>query len=168
MKIIGLDLGHRGTREAEHWLAHLPAVPGLVACTHLVHGERPRVVITVAVADDETLPPLRSTPDGGALDAAVADHEAGRGGRAVIYPGVEKLTGELTVAELLAASAIGRVRLLGAAVTEPEPDTVVDTRDFVRPQWMDGRLTLVATPAPAGRIAPFEVPNPTPCCGAEH
>jgi hypothetical protein len=27
--------------------------------------------------------------------------------------------------------------------------------------------TLVAAPAPGGRIAPFEVPDPTPCC-ADH
>jgi hypothetical protein len=169
MNLTGLDLGHAGTRAAEHWLADLPPVPGLVACTHLVHGERPRVVITIAVPDGVEVPPLPSTPDdSGALDAAVADHAAGWAGRAVIYPGVSHLTGYLTVAELLAGSAISRIRLLGAADTEPDSDTIVDTRDFVRPQWMDGRLTLVATPAPAGRIAPFEVPNPTPCCGGEH
>ncbi len=67
---------------------------------------------------------------------------------------------------LLDRSAIGAVRVIGGAAVIPEPDTLVDTRDFVRPQWMDGVLTLVATPAPGGRIAPFEVPNPTPCCAA--
>jgi hypothetical protein len=28
-------------------------------------------------------------------------------------------------------------------------------------------MTLLAMPAPGGRIAPAEVPNPTPCC-ADH
>jgi hypothetical protein len=41
---------------------------------------------------------------------------------------------------------------------------VVDTRGFVRPEWRDGRLTLIAAPAGLGRIAPFEVPDPTLCC----
>ena len=47
MTVTGLDLGHRSTCEAEHWLANLPPVPGLVACTHLVHDGRPRVVLTL-------------------------------------------------------------------------------------------------------------------------
>lgn len=175
MNVLGLDLGHTTTVAAEHWLADLPPVPGLVACTHLVHHGRRRVVITLAApggVDASTLPP-RPVPgaphddDGAALDAA-RDHAAGRAGRAVIYPGIDALTGILSAADLLAKSAIQRIRLIGGVRPEVTPDTLVDTRDFVRPQWLDGELTLVATPAPAGRIAPFEVPNPTPCCGGGH
>jgi hypothetical protein len=176
--VIGLDLGHTGTVEAEHWLAELPPVPGLVACTHLVHSGQRRVVITLEVPDGSALPTLPPTPstldgkacgDGGvAALAAVDAHTAHRSGRAVRFPGSSELTGIMTVAELLARSAITRVRVIGGIATEPDPDTAIDTRDFVRPQWMDGRLTLVATPAPAGQIAPFEVPNPTPCCGGSH
>jgi hypothetical protein len=55
--------------------------------------------------------------------------------------------------------------MLGSS--DPAPDTLVDTRDFVRPEWRAGRLTLVTTPAPNGRIAPFEIPNPPQCC-ADH
>jgi hypothetical protein len=51
MNIVGLDLGHLTTVEAEHWLADVPPVPGLVACTHLVHGHRPGVVITLAAPE---------------------------------------------------------------------------------------------------------------------
>jgi hypothetical protein len=72
----------------------------------------------------------------------------------------------LTVTELLAASAVERVAVLGGP--DGRPDTLVNTRAFVRSQWLDGRLTLITTPAPNGRIAPFEVPNPTPCCGGHH
>jgi hypothetical protein len=175
MTVIGLDLGHRTTVAAEHWLAAMPPVPGLLACTHLVRGARPRVVITLAAPgglDTATLPPMPDPghDDGGegASLAAAADHAAGRAGRAVIFPGVLALTGTLTLADLLSHSAIERVHVLGGTTPDPAPETLVDTRDFVRPQWMDGRLTLVATPAPAGRIAPFEVPNPTPCCGGSH
>jgi hypothetical protein len=174
MSVYGLDLGHTTTVEAEHWLADLPPVPGLVACTHLVHHGRRRVVVTLAAPEGLDTVALRypaaSQPaeGDGAARAAADDHAAGRAGRAVIYPGVERLVGVLSVADLLAGSAIRRVKLIGSADPTVAPGTLVDTRDFVRPQWMDGELTLVATPAPAGRIAPFEVPNPTPCCGGSH
>jgi hypothetical protein len=157
--VRGFDLGHRDTVAAEHWLAAMPGGPGLVACTHFVSGERPRVVITLAGIDLTFFPP---PADSGAADTAAENHASGHGGRAVVFPGVRDLTGTLTVAALLAASAIDDVRVIGGPPATPE--TLVDTRDFVRPQWENGRLVLVATPAPGGRIAPFEVPNPTPCC----
>ena len=173
MTVLALDLGHTTVTDAEHWLAALLPVPGLVACTHLVHGQHARVVLTLAAPvplDVAALPPAAQhptvPPDGAALAAAQA-HATGVAGRAVLFPGVERLTGVLPVAELLAHSAIERVLVLGGTPV-PEPTALVDTRDFVRPQWMDGVLTLVATPAPGGRIAPFEVPHPTPCCGGAH
>ncbi|MFD0817483.1 hypothetical protein ACFQ0D_03925, partial [Micromonospora zhanjiangensis] len=95
---------------------------------------------------------------------AAAHHAAGHAGRAVWFPGVRELTGVLPVATLLAVSAIDQVAVLGGPPAGP--DTLLDTRDFVRPQYCDGRLVLTATPAPGGLIAPFEVPNPTPCCAA--
>jgi hypothetical protein len=66
---------------------------------------------------------------------------------------------------LLATSAIDRVLVIGGPPVTPE--TPVRTRDFVRPEWRDGLLTLIVTPAAGGGVAPFEVPNPTPCC-ADH
>jgi len=86
----------------------------------------------------------------------------------VRYPGVERLVGSLPVAEVLSATAIERVVVMGLPDRPDAPgDTLLDTRAIVRPQWMDGRLTLVTMPAPDGHVAPFEVPNPTPCC-ADH
>ena len=158
MTVFGYDLGHRGTVEAEHWLTSLlsAAEGSPVACTHFVHGPDPRVVVTVAGA----LPFAPSETE--ATGAAVADHAAGRAGRAFLFPGVRSLTGTLPVATMLAESAIDDVVVLGGPPCTPE--TLIDTRDFVRPQYRDGRLVLMATPAPGGLIAPFEVPNPTPCC----
>jgi hypothetical protein len=165
MTVIGLDLGHTTTREAEHWLANLPPVPGLMACTHFVGG---RVVITVDGIDTNELPPHGVSSRTGEASAAASEHSTRRSGRVVIYPGVARLVGSLPVADMVAMSAIERVVVMGLpGRPEAEPRTIIDTRDFVRPQWMDGALTLVATPAPSGRIAPFEVPNPTPCC-ADH
>ncbi|MCW2540163.1 MAG: hypothetical protein JWN95_1888 [Frankiales bacterium] len=85
------------------------------------------------------------------------------GGRAVRFPGREALTGSLPIAAVLADSAIDRMTLLGGGTIAP--DWQLTTRDFVRPRWQQGDLVLAVMPAGSGTVAPFEVPNPTPCCG---
>jgi hypothetical protein len=88
----------------------------------------------------------------------------------VVYPGVDRLTGTVTVADLLGLTAIDRITVVGQPSTHaqgPDPATPVLTRDHVRPDWQDGQLTLVVLPAAGGVLAPFEVPDPTPCC-ADH
>jgi hypothetical protein len=87
------------------------------------------------------------------------------GGRAVVYPGVDGLIGEITVQSLLAGAAINRIVVL-AGQSEPAASDV-PTRGHVRPEGRDGLLTLAVMPAPDGAFVPFEVPNPTPCC-ADH
>ncbi|MFJ8577888.1 hypothetical protein [Micromonospora sp. NPDC093277] len=184
MRTVGLSLGHRTDEEAEHWLRDTVrplGLPGMVACTHLVREPWPHVAIslTVAKADVGRAGPGRGTSPAGrpswlpatpaelcaAAEYAATEHAALRSGRAVLFPGVERLTGAVTVGELLAASAIDQVILLGGEPADAED--LVLTRDFVRPQWRDRLLTLIVTPAGPGRVAPFEVPNPTPCC-ADH
>ncbi|MFD0502440.1 hypothetical protein ACFQ0G_04585 [Streptomyces chiangmaiensis] len=101
---------------------------------------------------------------------AAAEHADRQGGRAVVYAGAERLTGTVTVADVLALTAIDRITVVGAPLGDgdgPDPATPVLTRDHVRPEWRDGRLTLALVPAVGGALAPFEVPNPTPCC-ADH
>ncbi len=164
---IGLDLGHVDTAEAEHWLADHAAVlgvPGVVVCTHLVHGERPRVAMSVAGVEAGLLG--AGEPMGAVASAVVADHQARRSGRAVIYPGVEAMVGTVSVGDVLTRTPIERVTVLGGP--PPGVDKLIDTRDFVRPQFKGGLLTLITSPAPAGRLAPFEHPNPKPCCGVKH
>ncbi len=82
-------------------------------------------------------------------------------GRAVIFPGVDELTGSRTVEAVLAKSAIDRLLVIGGPPVGP--DTMLHSRNFVRPEWRDGMLTLIVTPVAGGGVAPFEVPNPTPC-----
>jgi hypothetical protein len=175
MRHLGLDLAHESDRVAEHWLYDLvqrlghPA--GVVACTHLTYQPMPHVAVSLALPDTAATPAaLAALPPvppvlRGAADRAAAQHAAGLGGRAVVFPGSDRLVGTLCVADVLAGSAVDRIVVLGGA--PPRPDTLVETRDHVRPLWQDGLLTLVTTPAAGGRIAPFEVPNPTPCC-ADH
>lgn len=167
---IGLDAGHGTVAQAEHWLdevleaAGLDIVDGVIGCTHLVRTPWPHVAVSLAVPGP--VPPI-GLPDvpqplTEAASRAAAEHATGRSGRASHYPGRQRLTGTMSVADIVAGSAIDAVVVLGSP--PPAPETVVETRDFIRPQWMEGTLTLVTTPAADGRIAPFEVPNPTPCC----
>ena len=170
--------------------------PGTVGCTHLVRtGERRGTAVSFALPEgtdphalweritgpaEGDAPPVLGAVLGGrthgspaAVSAAAlaADEHARRsGGRAVLYPGADRLTGTVTVAGLLGLSAVQQVVVVGAPRGRedgPDPATPVLTRDHVRPEWRDGRLTLALVPAVGGTLAPFEVPNPTPCC-ADH
>jgi len=85
--------------------------------------------------------------------------------RAVTFPGADALVGVVPISFVLANSAIDRILLLGGGPVSGEQE--LETRDFVRPQWMDGTLTLLVQPARDGRLVPFESPHPTPCC-ADH
>lgn len=100
----------------------------------------------------------------GARSAAAAA-SARTGGRAVHFPGIEALVGELSVEQILRSSAIERVSVL--AVGTAKPQQVVATRDHVRPTCIDGQLVLQVQPAAGRTLVPFEVARPTPCC-AEH
>jgi hypothetical protein len=84
------------------------------------------------------------------------------GARAVLFPGWETLTGVVTVAAVLAGSAIDRVVILGGLTAVPE--MLIDTGDFVRPIWRDGVLTLVTQFGRGGVLTPFEAQSQIPCC----
>ncbi|MFF5085179.1 hypothetical protein ACFY36_49765 [Actinoplanes sp. NPDC000266] len=152
--VAGVSLGHRTTAEADHWILSLDPPPSL-ACTHMVQSPFPHVAISVT-GEFETAAELQ-----GAADAA----SSGKFGRAVIFPGSDRLVGRLTVSEVLKISAIDRVEVLGSGVAA-ETD-ILDTRDFVRPQYRNGDLVLTTTPAVGGVLVPFETRDPTPCC-ADH
>ncbi|MFF7211405.1 hypothetical protein ACFZAU_12820 [Streptomyces sp. NPDC008238] len=103
-----------------------------------------------------------------AAAGAAAEAAARTAGRAVVYPGVDGLTGTVTVAELLDRTPITRLVVLGSPADErPAPSAEILTSGHVRPEWRAGELVLPLVPAVGGRLAPFEVPNPTPCC-ADH
>jgi hypothetical protein len=152
-RIVGVSLGHATLAEADHWIRSLTPPP-VLACTHLVSEPYPHVAVSLLTARRfDTAPELA-----GAASAA----EAGKFGRAVRYPGVERLTGALTVSEILQRSSIARVEVLGGGQAAPE--TIVETGDFVRPQFRNGELVLVTAPAAGGVLVPFETRDPTPCC----
>ncbi|KAA0941488.1 hypothetical protein [Streptomyces apricus] len=157
----------RDLRAADHLLHALAAELDLpedaFGCTHLVRDDRPRVVLSFAFPSEPLLGLARErlTAGGHAVSPGLPDAV----GRAVLYPGVAALTGTVTVAEVLARSAIDRVTVLGGG--DPAPEARLVTREHVRPLWQDGGLVLSAMPAVGGTLVPFEVPDPTPCC-ADH
>jgi hypothetical protein len=189
--VFGLDAGSRSLREADHLIQEQRDRLGLpdstIACTHFVRAARPHVAASFQLppaflleARWERLAELAALGIGVSWEShqigpvelstgaaeAVAELVDKRCGRAVVYPGVDRLVGEVTVDSLLEESAIDRVIVL-AGQGEPAPGAVVHTRDHVRPEWRDGQLTLITAPAPNGAFVPFEVPDPTPCC-ADH
>ncbi|MGW5655232.1 hypothetical protein [Streptomyces humi] len=186
--VIGVDAGSATLREADHLihelLAQLALTDGVFACTHLHRtDDRRGTAVSLDVPDPDAvwreLPAL--LPAGAGLVLADRVHGPGdavaaaRGaalappasGRAVVYPGVAHLTGTVTVADLLDRTAVERLVVLGAPAAELPPTAGVLTQDHVRPEWRDGVLTLALMPAAGGLLAPFEVPDPTPCC-ADH
>ncbi|WP_069763713.1 hypothetical protein [Streptomyces sp. LUP47B] len=166
--VLTVDAGIRDLRAADHLLHELVAELALpndvFGCTHLVRGDRPRVAVSLALPPSPLLRTARERLT--ARGHEVSDGAPDAIGRAVIYPGVESLTGTLTIMELLARSAIDRVAVLGAP-GQPDPNARIVTRSHVRPQWQDSALVLTAMPAAHGTLVPFEVPDPTPCC-ADH
>lgn len=166
--VLTVDAGLRNLRAADHLLhtlaAELALTEGVFGCTHLVRDNHPRVVLSLALPSTPLLRTVQERLTTGGYEVPTGAPDAV--GRAVIYPGVASLTGTLTIAELLARSAIDRVTVLGSP-GQPAPDTLLVTHRHVRPQWQDGELTLTAMPAAGGTLVPFEVPDPTPCC-ADH
>lgn len=166
--VVTVDAGLRDLRAADHLLRTLAAELDLpedgFGCTHLVRGERPRVVVSLAPGSRAELDDVRGRLTTQAYEVTEGAPDAV--GRAVLYPGAGLLRGTMAVEEVLSVSAIDRVTVLGGT-GRPRPDTALVTNDHVRPQWQSGELVLTAMPAVGGTLVPFEVPEPTPCC-ADH
>lgn len=179
--VLGLDAGTTTLREADHLIRDLMTTlalpPGTVACTHLIRTDTRRgTAVSLELPDAEAAAEAwqrlteTGTPLGNheAAAQAAAEHTARRSGRAVLFPGAEHLTGTIPLSDLLELTAIDRVIVVGATSGEaPAPVTPVHTQDHVRPEWREGQLVLALVPAPGNTLAPFEIPNPTPCC-ADH
>jgi hypothetical protein len=159
----------------------------MFACTHLVdgsgNGEEPgrHWAGSLEIADLALDLQVFAAALGGQVSVADTDGRRGgpeqwhrgalaaagqlrdrRGGRVVLFPGKERLVGVLAAEQVAVLSAV--TRLVGIADT-PTSDVALDTRDFVRPEFLDGDLVLRVRPfGPDGNVAPFEVRDPTPCC----
>ena len=192
--IIAVDADSRDTVEAEHLLHELlgPTSGPVVACTHVVAGDHPHVAVSITLTSDPTADlaaqvrewaaersigsaitwPGASGPElsgpsplvRGAYLAAV-ETALGSSGRLVRFPGSEHANGVMTAEELRERCGIDQVEALGGLPVED--DTLVDTRDFIRPIRRDGRVVLLVQPAAGGVLIPFEVEHQQKCC-ADH
>lgn len=186
--VVGLDVGSPNIPTAERWLhnvvATLGRTPTLIACTHAVSHPGPHVAVSLALAEPvaryrlprraaavvtrDDIPPVVANRDVGshlvrAAAQAAAEHAVKRAGRAVVYPGVERMTGTLQIEEVLANSAIERVTVIGElppGMAEPPMEAKLETREYIRPHWSCGKLTLLVRPASGGFLVPFEPPPP--------
>ena len=184
--VLGASALHARAADAERLLREaLGAVRAPVtACTHLVDTpwrheavsvsgdpatlavvadaiRRAEPAAAVVLGDREEGPVDRRA---GAREAAAARRER-TGGRAVHFPGIELIVGDVAVGDVLARTAVDRVE---SSHGEFAADAVVQTGGFVRPRYRDGELVLLVGHTDPHRLVPWEVPNPTPCCGEDH
>ena len=186
--VVGVDGGTQDRDSTEHLLYQAVATSPrqvTLACTHLVAVPTPHWAVSMVVAGS---PPAElelsrdlagsavtvvrlggrtaraaAGPWQAGADAA-ADQLLSGAGRAVVFAGQDRLPATVTVEDVLRLTAIGRV--LGVAGT-PTAGRVLHTRGYVRPHLLQGELVLHVRPYGAdSQLAPFEVPEPTPCCAA--
>jgi len=186
--VVGVDGGTQDRDSTEHLLYEaVAASPGQVtlACTHLVAVPAPHWAVSLVVAGpppaelelsrhlaDSAVTVIR--PDGATASAGAGPWQAGAdaaaaqllsgSGRAVVFEGQDRLPATVTVEDVMRLTAIERV--LGVAGT-PTAGRLLHTRGYVRPQLVEGELVLHVRPYGVdSQLAPFEVPEPTPCCAA--
>ena len=87
------------------------------------------------------------------------------GARLFRFPGSDGLPDELTVAALVATTAVEDVAALGG--TAVLADQVLRTQAFLRPVLTGGRVRLQVRPGAGATLLAFEQPRPTSCC-ADH
>jgi hypothetical protein len=189
--VLGVSALHSRCWDAEHLLADLLGAvdaSGLIACTHLVdwpwrheavsaHGPAPVLASLYAAATrrdgvaavllDADGATTSAGPDdrrAGAAQAA-AEHRGRAAGRAVHYPGQESLVGDVPVADVLAGTAIDAVL---SSHGEYAATAVLRTGGFIRPRFEGGRLVLHVGHEDPELLMPWEVAEPTPCCGQDH
>ena len=179
---VGIDAGQQVRSDLEDLLAraaaHCPQID--LACTHVVDAPEShwagslRVTAPLDVTTlGDVLGPAVTIVDGDGRSSGPAYRRTGardamsqlaqrRAGRAVLFPGQDRLVGDMAAEDVASLSAIDR--LVGLAGT-PTSGVRLATRDFVRPEFVDGELILRVRPYDADDVvAPFEVPHPTPCC----
>ena len=153
--VPGLDgPGLDGPRPPARTMALVEALAGLVPASGAVAATAPGLPDGISHGHD-------STALTGAW-VAVAAAATRTSGRLVHFPGEDVLTGRLTVAEVLAGSAVDEVVVVGGS--PHTRTTVVDTFDFVRPRLEAGRVRLLVQPGADGVVVPFEREHPHRCC----
>ena len=154
-----------------------------LVCTHVDRsGPAPRVGVSLRLTGEPAVPAAtrsalaralggpvvaEGTDDAeevtGPARTALLEAGAAAAGRVVRFPGQAEVSGRITVADLIAGTAIEQV--VGIAVEVAGTD-VVDTgpNGYLRPTFSGGQLTLLVERAAGGGIQPFEGENQHVCC----
>ncbi|KQS71494.1 hypothetical protein [Modestobacter sp. Leaf380] len=126
-------------------------------------GPDPRVTASWQVSpgpDDRTLPHRWALALGGAVLPTDAVPQEGR---VVRFPGGDDVPVRVTVADLVAGTAIDRVVGIGSPAL---PGDVVDSVDgHLRPVRHPDGVELLVDPAGPGTWRPVEISTPHECCG---
>ncbi len=178
---LGVDLGDAFAAEVDprgpldHHVLAAVAAAGVDADFVVIHMLGPLAPGTPAGwgVSVRSRGPLRSHPRARLLEAlqgtasvTVAALSAGaRSGRCVRFPGQGSVSGRVTVADLLARTAIDRVAASGAPVSCSD---VVETGGHLRPCFEAGRLALRVGPAASGMLVPTETAVRHECCADAH
>jgi len=189
--VLGVSALHARCGDAEHLLAELLAgvdSRGLVGCTHLVDAPWRHEALSVrgdgavladlfaaaacrdgvaaALLEGEQVTAVAGPDDRRAgAEQAAAEHRDRVAGRAVHYPGQETLVGDVPVTEVLAGTAIEAVTSTHGAYAA---GATLRTGGFVRPRYEDGALVLHVGHEDPALLMPWEIAEPTPCCGEDH
>ncbi len=171
--VVALDGGWTDLGAAEH--AALSVLDAMGAdgadatvCTHVLRlATENRYGVTIAASGALPAPAagafaVRAGPgDVGPLGRLAVDHAERTGGRAIRFPGQDRLRGRMAFADVVGLSAIDALQHTG---NPPNAGAALDTRSFVRPVFAYGALVLLTQPGLDGDVMPFEVENPTRCC----
>jgi hypothetical protein len=163
--LVALDGGWATTKEAEHAaheVARHAGLPVAEACTHFL-ADPNRVAVTLRLSGPVDAAALPGHWSGPAAEAVVGAHWRRRSGRAFEFRGMLDAPRRCTVAELIDATAVNAVLVLGGGAAPPEAD--IDTQEFLRPTYVDGALVLRVQPGRGGVLVPFEQEDQGPCCG---
>jgi hypothetical protein len=116
------------------------------------------------LADDSDGPSVEIGPSDfrSGARAAVEQARRGEGGRAVRFPGQDRLAAPLHVNEVPLVSS---VHALLPAAGVLAPDAVLDPGGYLRPRFVAGRLVLDVRPGPGGTVVPVERASVHTCSG---
>lgn len=141
------------------WLATHPITEGEHRFGFLIASESDLTTLKVEV--------LKS------LDSSETIHEEtiiesiskNENGRFIIFTTTLEKFERHSPAELIAKSAIEQIIAIGEELPE---DAMIETSNFLRPIFYEGKITLLVERLYTGDFAPIEKENPHECCGGAH
>jgi hypothetical protein len=169
--VVGIDAGHASQNDCEKFAldvaSRMPEIA--IVSIHVVREPTPHYAAALSAGCRPSADVLAMMGDDVAVidrdEYLVGDHPGARAaalalwlrakGRVIRFPGQEHLRGTMSLADVTNLSAISHVICVGG---ESPTQTKLVTRDFVRPSFQAGHLTLLVAPLDAECLTPLEQP----------